>query len=224
MKLSKKKYAKEVQLLCDKLFKESELVRLATNRTLGREHVACYLKNLEVLFASNIATINEARFHHAGTAFAKVFEEKWHEEKGHDEWARKDLKSFSESVSIVPELKEFTDFLHKSMVHTPKNYIFYFYYAEFLTSYLGPKWMNLMNHSLGIKPSEVTALSKHVELDVGHAEEMLDVLFTFDWTSQELENLTSYTSSLHEYYSKLFNAISRAGNDKGTVKQFSSAS
>lgn len=224
MKLIKINYSNLVKNNCDLLLHSSKLVKKAHERTLTHAHVACYLKNLEVLFAKNISTIEMATDVYQGTTYGLVFNEKLSEERGHDQWAKKDLASFNFNVKVVPELVEFTNFLHETMLKSPKTYIFYFYYAEFLTSYLGPEWMGLLNESLGIQASEVTALSKHVELDGGHADEMLELLSQYEWSKNELEDLDVFAQKLHEGYSKLFNAIAEFHCDSEVITRLPSAS
>lgn len=202
---------------CEQFQNESPLLSPEFRIKVSFDLVGFYVANLEYLFKKNIETIKIASEIHQPSILANFFHHKWDEEKGHDEWAKSDLKKLAASHTfnvepyILDEMKDLISFLSATMRTHPVSYIAYFYYAEFITAQLGPQWMSILQAALGIEPKEVSALSKHIELDDGHADEVLDFLSTLELPNTDQERIFQFLKELNAHYAKFFERLSIVG-------------
>lgn len=140
------------------------------------------------------------------------FKKKWEEEVGHDRWAVNDIKNLNgqdtiDENLILPEIIDFTNLLYSTMHNKPYSYIGYMHFAELMTTTLGPKWLSLLNENLNLAPSNVTTISKHIELDIDHVADGCSFLDTLDLNSSELDEILSFYNQLDTGYHKFFNAL-----------------
>lgn len=214
----KRKLHSTLRSHCEKLRSTATILSPSGKGCLNYELLSFYILNLEFLFKNNIETLQKAAERYKTHAcFGPYFQSKWAEEKGHDAWARSDLKKLlssyplAEEPRVLPEMVDFISYLSNTMETNPLLYVTYSYHAEFLTSYLGPEWMRLINTSLGVSASEVTALSKHIELDGDHADEVADFIESLNPSAIEVEQMISFTNVLHEGYFHFFEALAKVG-------------
>lgn len=211
---------------CDRTRNSCTLFNSNFQKHLGLGLVACYVLNLEHLFKNNIQSIFRASLLcEKDPKLSSYFRLKWDEEKGHDQWAKSDLAKILETQkvefnpNVLPEMKNFVSFLDSTLLRDPLLYITYFFHAEYMTAYLGPDWMKIINSALGIATPEISALSKHIELDGGHAEEVIDFLIDYGLSSEQEDEIICFTGEIHEMYTHFFEALAR----EGCIHEISSA-
>lgn len=203
---------------CENIKASCSLFNKDLRKSIGGDLIALYMYNLEFVFKNNIETISEASAFHANDRILSAyFHLKWDEEKGHDQWAKNDLEKLKQNFKlakspyVLPEMEEFVLFLKRTMKSNPLMYVTYFFHAEFMTAYLGPEWMEIVESVLGIKKPEISALSNHIELDDGHADEAISFLEQYGLTPVIEDEVIDFTSELHKHYTNFFEALALAG-------------
>lgn len=193
------------------LYERSPLVKSAKEGDFTHRQLECYLKSLEYLFKVNADHIFQAtQVYSNDTQLSEFFMEKWREEKGHDAWARNDLKKIEDHGmrnGHLQSLNDLVDFLEMTMKSHSFSYVAYLYYAEYLTAEIGPDWMATVMGALKIGPKSITALSHHVHLDGDHAGEVLEFLSSIEITDIEKHRVYSFVKDLTLKYERFFNEI-----------------
>ena len=222
MSLLSQSLKKRVDFYCDQFKLNSILFKMGRERKINFYHAASYVINLEHLFFNNANDIQEAAKHYAhDQRLAAYFYEKWNEEKGHDGWARADWVRMSKEKNllskphVLTEMLELTSFLRETMLKSPYEYIAYMFAAEYMTPILGPIWMEILDSNLGIKNSQVTALTKHIELDAGHAMEVGEFLDSLRLSPKVSSELLVFIDNLFEKYNNFFSALALSGELHG---------
>lgn len=199
---------------CNEFNEKSPLLKLGRAGGVTHFHAAAYVINLEHLFFQNCNEILEGSKKYAtNKVVGDFYFHKWNEEKGHDAWARADwvkmskTKTFERMPTVIPEMYELTSFLSQTMRECPYKYITYMFVAEYMTPILGPIWLQILNENLGIKANEVTALSKHIDLDVGHAMEVGEFLDSLNLSENIKESIVSFVDDLFIKYNDFFSAL-----------------
>lgn len=193
---------------CRDFIKESKLFELGRKNGLTKYHLATYLKNIEFLFSQNAADLYHASFiHQDRPVLSSFFKHKWIEERGHDAWARNDLKKLDVSSEILDEMKALTSFLTKTMKTSPHCYLSYLYFAEYMTIILGPIWLDLLNQNMNTKREDVTALGNHIELDVDHYQEVGDFIDELNLSELQRSQISDFYNELAEKYNAFFNSL-----------------
>lgn len=205
---------------CREFNRTSPLFKLGREGKVTHFHLATYVVNLEELFRQNGHTLKSAcELYSPNKTLSDFFLKKWKEENGHDAWARADSTALSQSVTFSkkPEvLKEMTDlvaFLHDTMTYSPYRYIAYLFFAEHMTSILGPIWMDLLQKNLGSKNLPVTSLSKHIELDGDHAEEMGEFIDGLELSDKVQKDVLLFISNLYQKYFTFFKSLAELTHD-----------
>lgn len=193
------------------LYSRSRLVKSAKAGCFTQRQLECYLKSLEYLFMVNADHIFQAtQIYSKDSKLSEFFLEKWREEKGHDAWARNDLKKFEDQgmrEQILSSLSDLTEFLETTMKKSPLSYAAYLFYAEYLTAEIGPDWMMTITKTLGVTPKHISALSHHVHLDGDHAGEVLDFISSLDVSEIDKQRVYGFVKELTLKYEQFFNEI-----------------
>lgn len=214
------------------LYQRSRLVEYAKRGEFTEIQLEAYLKGLEFLFKVNADHIFQAtQIYSSDPRLSEFFMEKWKEEKGHDSWARNDLKKIShkgKGSEVLPSLETLVHFLEATMKTSPYSYVAYLFYAEYLTAEIGPDWMKTITVALGISPKNITALSHHVQLDGDHAGEVLEFLEKIELNDLDQQRVYAFVKELTLKYDNFFNEIWEVEHGPkqnfGNVKKVPSAS
>lgn len=111
-------------------------------------------------------------------ALALYFEEKRHEEVGHDQWGAEDVAALKQrfqitqdQIGIVPEMQMLVASNQAMIMRDPFQYFIYILYAEYFTVLAGPACVTAIEKNKKIPPGMMTIISKHAELDQEHIAE-----------------------------------------------------
>jgi hypothetical protein len=167
----------------DRLWQESRLAQLARQGALPEHALALYLESLRFLFRHSHLNLIAAEQHARAlgeTELADVFGRKAAEERGHDQWASRDLSGLSTSAvsDVVPAAasRRLVELQRELTVqHHPLCFFAYSLWAEYMTVRLGDAWLNALANN-GYARTSVTCVANHVEADREHAAAGFDVL------------------------------------------------
>lgn len=116
------------------------------------------------------------------TELAEYFRVKLKEEAGHDEWAKADLKKLAvlspktaSTRSVAPAVLATLKRNEETIKRDPYLYLVHIFFAEYFTVIEGPEFMDSLK-KVGIKPTMVSVVNNHVELDVDHVDEWETVM------------------------------------------------
>lgn len=206
---------------CDYLLSHCKLFKSGPRPDINFFQVATYVVNLEVIFATNCRDILEAsKLYKSTPHVSQFFIDKFNEEKGHDAWARADWVKLSKSQDfrtepkIISSTTDLLNFLNMTMKSSPYRYITYIFAAEYFTTIVGPVWMDIMHTNLGINRKQVSALSNHIELDEGHAEEVADVIESFNLSKDVQNDMMIFIDELFAKYFNFFTEIADTNENK----------
>lgn len=171
----------------EQLWQRSNLARLARGGGLSQRALALYLESLRFVFHhSHLHLIAaEERAQTLGdTALSAVFRDKAAEERGHDQWAKRDLSGLSADAvrGVEPAFssRRLVELQQRLIVqHHPLCFFAYSLWAEYMTVKLGDAWLGALANN-GYARSSVSAVANHVEADREHAAAgfgMLDKLW-----------------------------------------------
>lgn len=137
------------------------------------------------------------------TELAEYFRIKLKEEAGHDEWAKADLEKLAiltpktiSSRSIAPAIHATLKRNEEIIKQDPFVYLVHIFFAEYFTVIEGPEFMNALE-KVGIKPTMVSVVNNHVELDVDHVDEWETVM-------DKLVSSEKYASTFHKRLEESF--------------------
>ncbi len=173
-----------IEELSEEMWKKNPFFEVARTSKLPPSSLRKYLSGLEMLFKAsyrNLSLAADKASANGDEELARFFSAKRDEELGHDQWARDDLKFVSapekgSMPKVQPESAQFIcDFGHYLADLDPFYYLGYVSFAEYMTTYLGPRFLECTSEN-GLDKSKISALSNHVVLDVGHAEENFELI------------------------------------------------
>ena len=160
----------------DRIWQTSRLAQLTREGQLPERALAMYLESLRFIFQHSQANLvaAQARAEALGAAeLASLFGAKAIEERGHDQWASRDLSGLKASAvrGIEPALasRRLVE-LQRELIeqHHPLCFFAYALWAEYMTVRLGDAWLNALARN-GYARTAVTAVANHVEADREHA-------------------------------------------------------
>lgn len=168
----------EIKAFADTLSTRTKLLQLAEQGALNAEGMATYLHGLRQLFlgsCGNIAYAAERCTQIGRHELAVYFRDKYSEERGHDQWASADLKALPDDTKPqpAPSVQRLVDYQRVLIEREPALFVVYMLWAEQFTILLGERWLRALATS-GF--NDVTAISKHLEADVGHVHEGYEIL------------------------------------------------
>ncbi len=209
-----------VNEFCDDFIENSKLFELGRRNGITKYHLAAYLKNLEFLFGQNAQDLHRASLLYEGkTLISAFFKNKWIEERGHDAWARNDLKKIDASSAVCAEMRELTSFLTQTMQTAPHCYLCYLYFAEYMTIILGPIWMDLLHQNLDARKEDVTALTHHIDLDVDHYREVGEFVDQLNFSETEKSGVCDFYRELSIKYNAFFNSLAGEVHESVTSRE-----
>lgn len=166
----------------DHLWQNSNLARLTRQGALPERALAMYLESLRYLFQHSHLNLvaAEQRARTLGAAqLAKIFADKAKEERGHDQWASKDLSRLGaralQGIAPAAASVRLVELQGELLMQHPICFFAYSLWAEYLTVRLGDAWLNALA-SNGYARTSVTAVANHVEADRDHANTGFQVL------------------------------------------------
>lgn len=176
----------EMNAFCRSLLENVPLFYGAKQGVITRRELGQYLTNLKFLLSNTDACISLAmnRSRELGwTDLAEFYQEKLHEEEGHEEWARQDLKTIRMPMAGEPapsrHLVEMMQFIRASIIANPTSYLGYVLLTEFVTVNVGSVWLADLDAHCGIQPASLSSVSNHVELDKHHIMDDFKIISSF---------------------------------------------
>ena len=160
--------------------RSGRLMSLAERGLLTPAMMARYLASLRYLLEFSAPFLARARdlARSSGRhALADFFHQKVGEETGHHLWAVDDLTALQRRHAVpgapepVPAIQALVEQIRVWIETEPALYLAYNMWAEYFTSLAGGEFVKVAIERCDIPADALTCLSKHVELDVGHAEE-----------------------------------------------------
>ena len=185
-----KHLSQEIERYAERLQRENRLLELARRGEVTLDIVVGYLSGVAFMLGRTEPHLERAaaRAREQGRPkLAEFYEHKRREETGHERWAQDDFSELrrlfgAAAAKPVPRaIVELARFLEDAMDAAPASYLAYILFAEYLTVLVGPTWLTLLEERCGIPKRALSAISKHVELDVAHVDEGLreiDALIT----------------------------------------------
>jgi hypothetical protein len=167
----------------NRLWQNSQLARLTRQGALPERALALYLESLRYVFHHSQRNLVAAQARAAELGeprLARIFGDKAAEERGHDQWASRDLSGLDENAvaGLEPALssRRLVE-LQRELIeqHHPLCFFAYSLWAEYMTVRLGDAWLTALA-SNGYARTSVTAVANHVEADREHAAAGFDVL------------------------------------------------
>ena len=214
----------------ERLWQQSNLARVTRQGALSQRALALYLESLRFLFHHSHLHLIAAQ-QRAETlgdaALATVFRDKAAEERGHDQWAMRDLSGLSEQsvrgVEPAVSSRRLVEFQRELITQRhPLCFFSYALWAEYLTVRLGDVWLGALACN-GYARSAVSAVANHVEADREHAAAafgMLDEL----WRGQPEKSLILRTvEEAQQHFEAFCEEIYLAGHS-GALEQHEACS
>lgn len=171
-----------IDVWTDRIWQTSRLAQLTRQGKLPERALALYLESLRYIFQHSQANLvaAQARAEALGAAtLARTFGDKAHEERGHDQWASRDLSGLKASAvrGIEPALasRRLVELQRELIEQHPLCFFAYALWAEYMTVRLGDAWLNALANN-GYARSAVTAVANHVDADRAHAAAALHAL------------------------------------------------
>lgn len=165
---------------------QSRLALIARSGRLPPRALAFYLVGLRYLFASSQDTLRLAteRSQQLGDdKLTRFFRRKTREEVGHDHWATEDLTHLpmtaTQRLDPADGVKRLVELQKSSIANHPLCFVAYILWAEYFSILVGDSWLDALETS-GYARTQVTAISKHLELDRDHAARVLQEIDALD--------------------------------------------
>lgn len=165
---------------------QHRLAILARSGRLPARALGFYLVSLRYLFASSQTTLplaSERSSQLANDKLTEFFRRKTREEVGHDHWATEDLThlpaSSTQQLEPAHNVRALVELQKSSIAKHPLCFVAYILWAEYFSILVGDSWLDALETS-GYVRAQVTAISKHLELDRGHAASVLQEIDELD--------------------------------------------
>ncbi len=192
---------------CDELWKTHPALADGTSSSITAENFPLYIAAVGhlILYSPEhiSAAINTAK-RDGLDVLENFLKQKKIEETGHDQWARSDLAALDRGNDLQietinsPAVKSFLLWIYDVARNDLISYLTYIYSVEYITGYLGPKFLALVEKNTGIARDRSTVLAKHADIDGQHADEILP------WISWLAE-----TAAEPHVQNKIFSSIER---------------
>jgi hypothetical protein len=165
---------------------QNPLAVLARSGRLPPRALGLYLVSLRYLFASSQHTLRLATERSAQLGDDKLtefFRRKSREEVGHDHWATDDLThlpaSTTDRLEPARSVERLVELQKSAIAQHPLCFVAYILWAEYFSILVGDSWLDALETS-GYARTQVTAISKHLELDRHHAVRVLQEIDELD--------------------------------------------
>lgn len=170
-------------------FRQSVLREAARMPDLPPRLVGRYLESLRylLLHSERHLVVAAARSQALGRAgLAALFQRKSHEEDGHVAWADSDLSQLPAAATAgltpAPGIIELVELQRELIDRDPLLFAVYTVWAEYMTVLTGGEWLAILS-ACGYEHTQVSAVSKHLEVDREHATHCFDELESL-WTGE----------------------------------------
>ncbi|HZU81566.1 MAG TPA: hypothetical protein VE987_01560 [Polyangiaceae bacterium] len=212
----------EIERYAQALVRSNDLFLAAQNGALTADDVRLYVRGLLFLIQGTMRVLHRAaeRASDAGRgALADHYLRKIREERGHDQWAERDLDSLPGAATAStqgeeqPALRDLLRYLDQVVDRDPSLLLSYILVAEYLTVLVGPAWLGALESRCGIQQRQVTVVANHVELDREHAIEgvrEIDAMVGPDKRDAMLEVARSSLRHFERFWSDVVAASSKA--------------
>src|SRR5579883_2358507 len=140
----------EIERYAQALVRSNDLFLAAQNGALTADDVRLYVRGLLFLIQGTMRVLHRAaeRASDAGRgALADHYLRKIREERGHDQWAERDLDSLPGAATAStqgeeqPALRDLLRYLDQVVDRDPSLLLSYILVAEYLTVLVGPAWL-----------------------------------------------------------------------------------
>ena len=165
---------------------QNPLAVLARSGRLPPRALAFYLVGLRYLFASTHQTLrlaSEVSQQLGDDKLAEFFRRKTREEVGHERWPAEDLTHLptiaTHGLEPALSVKALVELQTSSITQHPICFVAYTLWAEYFSILVGDSWLDALETS-GYARTQVTAISKHIELDRHHAARVLQEIDELD--------------------------------------------
>lgn len=186
----------KVESYSKKMISTNPVYTHASEGLIKEKEIAVYLQNLLYLLQYTPRHLERAQFLADRIGDKKLRDflaEKIHEEDGHDEWAKEDIRSLGESVNelnIFPSIKKLVNLIDTAIEQRPSDYLGYIFLVEYYTVLAGPELIKRLNNC-GVSPEQLTVIGKHAETDKQHIVD--DLEFLDDYVSSYPDSSESMT-------------------------------
>jgi hypothetical protein len=165
-------------------FRESNPLLLhARNGSLSHRQFVDYLNNLMYFFHHSVLHLDIARTRArelGNEAVVPFLEEKIREERGHDLWAKNDLRTTGSAQEgfdlgrVAPGTHRILAYSVDLIEREPELFLAYMFFHEYMTVIGGPELVADLETRCGIPREQITSITRHVDLDRHHVEEDLE--------------------------------------------------
>lgn len=212
------------ELLKDKIdeyhsvaLQKNPLFRMAEDGTLTRHHLARFVNTAKYLVSftpKHMQLAKRRAMEMNRPDLVAFFDQKMHEEDGHDAWAAEDYEKLTEGAikksddaPIAPSVVEFVSFLEKTIDSDPVLYLPYILLAEYYTSLMGPKWLSDIQTHCAIPAEHVSIVGKHAELDKLHVIDDMAELNRMTDSERYQEPFLGVLRSALLFYDRIYSEI-----------------
>jgi hypothetical protein len=173
----------EIERYAARMPSHNPLFKKAEDGTFTAASMVRYLTNVRYLCFEAQGYLDRAgarALELGDVALAEHYANKRREERGHEEWADRDIERVTSTapvplpVGIVPAIDGLLAFLRRSIDEDPAFYLSYILFSEYLIVLLGTPWLLLLEERCGIPRTSMTIVGNHIELDREHVVEALD--------------------------------------------------
>jgi pyrroloquinoline quinone (PQQ) biosynthesis protein C len=207
----------DIETYASRLRSSNRLFKRAQCGELTPGAIAGYVANLRFLVQHTDVNLKLARTRAEQLGRKKLaafFEEKAHEEEGHDRWAEKDMVTlktmFGVTSSAEParSIRDLLDYLRAMITEEPTQYLAYILFVEYLTVLMGPEWLRMLEERCGIPASAMTVVGNHVALDKEHVAKGLQEIDLLVEDGQQVDGLRRALRTSMEYFEGFCDEIS----------------
>lgn len=199
-----------------KISKTNQFLMNAHRGTTSREDISNYLFNLSLIFSKATTDLAEAakKSQEMGIPVLQEFmSNKISEETGHDEWAKSDLKNYSEfdpsKGDFSVEAYKLSSFITGLAKNDPRLYLAYMSFVEYFTVLVGPELLTSLELHCNIQRSTLSAISNHQEADKDHYKEDLEIFNQINIdTNLENQIFETFSETIHLIHEFLNSCIS----------------
>jgi len=200
----------------ENLITENPFFIKASKGLIRADHIKYFLNNAAYVLKYTPICLKLAIEKSDDHDLTSFFKEKVREEDGHIEWAFNDLDSFGIDKNIVDEeisenIKLLMNYLLRIIQENPKNYLLYILTAEYVLVLFGHKLLGDLENKCGINPSQLTVLTKHVELDKDHVLDDMKVIERFFNNPTEWSEVEKLINDYMKYISAFYADVASNG-------------
>ena len=217
MKELTERLKKEVEQWCEYAYTRTLFYNRIKNGTFTQDHLTLHLYNVEIIIQNSLRCLQMAEMSSRRLGYkqlAEYFEKKYEEERDHDQWARDDymkiLKGPEDTAhfKLLPGTLKIIERLHRVSRFYPMSMLSYIFLGEYHIVLVGPRVSQMLHQTSG---DQSTLLDRHIELDVGHVDEDLEVIDQLmmegDEGERAMRDMKAFMSFQIEMLGNIFQAV-----------------